>query len=222
MKKKILFLIITIIFYSSGVKALTYGGCDYSTISRLKSIVSNINISYDYHIENNKAYFDVTLTNITPDLFFEDSLNNEVYMYEDTNSGEITIRNYSTLSGNYQFYSANKNCYGFVLTTKYYKFPTYNPYYTRDICNDISNFNLCQKWTSVSYTEEEFQKKVLEYKNSLSNKDKNDDQSIEYEPDFLDKVVEFYINNYLYFLGGVIIVFGLIIIISRKNSKFKL
>ena len=34
----------------------------------MKFLVTNINISYSYRIENNNAYFDITLNNITPDV----------------------------------------------------------------------------------------------------------------------------------------------------------
>ena len=49
MKKIILILLLSFMFINSS--ALTYGGCDYSTVSRMKSIVKNINISYDYTIK---------------------------------------------------------------------------------------------------------------------------------------------------------------------------
>ena len=68
MKKIILFLLIN--FFPFYISALTYGGCDYSDVARMKSIVTNINLSYDYKIIDNEAYFDVTLSNLTKDIYF--------------------------------------------------------------------------------------------------------------------------------------------------------
>ena len=54
--KKIVYLILLISVYffnNFTIKALKYGGCEYSEISKLKSYVSNVNISYDYYIFDN-------------------------------------------------------------------------------------------------------------------------------------------------------------------------
>ena len=45
MRNKILFIILSLCFISN-IGALTYGGCEYSDISRLKSLLTNINLSY--------------------------------------------------------------------------------------------------------------------------------------------------------------------------------
>jgi len=121
MRKKIILLIITVLIGLNKVKAITYGGCDSSTISRLKSLVTNINVTYNYHISDNRVYFDVTLTNITPGMYFWDEITNQTYTYNDTVDGEITLYNYDNQSGSYKFYSQVNGCEGVVLGTKYYK-----------------------------------------------------------------------------------------------------
>ena len=217
MKKVILFLIIGFVFINCS--ALNYGGCDYSVVSRMKSIVSNINMVYDYKIINNEVYFSVTLTNLTDDIYFYDSQKQRNYYYSDTNNGEITIYDYIT-SGSYKFYSNNASCKGINLGSKFYKFPEYNVFYTDSLCSDIPNYSLCQKWVNVNYSRSEFEYKVLEYKNS---KQKIEDEIyIEYEKNIIDKIVEIYVKYYYYFLGSIIILLILIIIISDKKNKFKL
>ena len=232
MKKKIMFFIIMMLFCKSNVMALTYAGCDYSEISRMKSLVSNINISYDYHINNNVAYFDVTLTNVPQSVYFEDSANKienrwnlsgdeEIfYTYDSTDNGEITLRNY-TKSGSYSFYMDVEDCYGVSLGTKYYTFPTYNSYYTSDTCKDIPNFSLCQKWANVNYTKEKFEELAFSYKANLV-KIEDDFEEPKYDTNLFDTLVDLYINNYYYFLGAIILICGIIILINRKRNKFKL
>lgn len=217
MKKLILFLIISFSFINSF--ALTYGGCDYSTVSRMKSIVSNINISYDYSIINNEAYFNVTINNLTDDIYFYDTVTRRNYYYSDTNNGEITIYNY-TNSGSYKFYSNNSSCLNVSLGNKYYKFPEYNYYYGDPLCSNIPNYSLCQKWGNVSYSRAEFEQMVNEYKNT--KEEVEEEIVIEYEKTIIDKIVELYINYYYYFFGSIILILTPIIIVSNRKNRFKL
>ena len=59
MKKKACLILLFLFFSLFNIKAsaLTYGGCAYSDVARLKAFVSNINISYDYYIQNNMDMF---------------------------------------------------------------------------------------------------------------------------------------------------------------------
>lgn len=219
MKKNILFFLVCFMFINTS--ALTYGGCDYSTVSRMKSIVSNINISYDYTIINNEAKFSVTLNNLTDDIYFYDTNTKKNYYYSDTNNGEITINNYFGYSGSYKFYSNNNNCKGISLGTKYYKFPIYNRYYNNKYCLEAPNYSLCQKWAKVNYSEEEFEKIILNY---INKEEVKEEENIiaEYEKTVLDKIVEFYVKYYYIILGTLIIVCTTIIVIYNKKNKFDL
>lgn len=222
MKKKIL-LIITLFILPINILGLTYGGCDYSTVSKLKSLVTNINISYSYRIENNNAYFDITLNNLTSDMYFYDVASRKNYYYSDTNNGEITIYNYTGngITGTYKFYSAKNECYGISLGSKHYKLPNYNIYYGSELCKGISNYSLCQKWATVNYSYDELETLVNEYKNG-TNKESIIDDNITYEKGFLNKLVDFYIDYYYYLLIGIIVIFGMIIVIKKRKDKFKL
>lgn len=220
MKRYILFLMAIIFVIRIDVSALNYGGCDYSSVSRMKSLVTNVNISYDYHIENNEAYFDVTLNNITPGMYFVDSLTNITYTYADTQNGEVTIYNYDGTSGNFKFYSNLSECYGIKIGVKYYKFPIYNVYHNHSLCSDIQNFSLCRKWVNKRYSYEELEALVYEYKNNFEKEEII--ENVRHEQNFFDKLVELYINYYYYFLGATIIICGSIIILNRRKNKFDL
>lgn len=219
MKKIILFLLIY--FSCSSVFALTYGGCNYSDVSRMKNIVSNINISYDYKIINNEAYFSITLNNLTGEIYFYDTTTKINYYYNNTNNGEITISGYKLYPGNYRFYSNKKECYGTYLGSKYYDFPSYNIYYKDPLCSDIPNYSLCQKWVYVKYSRDEFEEKVYEYKES-KNISGEKEINVEYQKTFFDTIVEIYIKYYYYFLGGLILVCSVIIVINNRKNHFKL
>ena len=222
MKKKILF-IIGLFILPINILGFTYGGCDYSIVSKLKSLVTNINISYNYRIENNNAYFDITLNNITPDMYFYDVTNKKNYYYNDTNNGEITIHNYvgNGKTGTYKFYSAKNECYGISLGSKYYKLPTYNIYYGSELCEGAYDYSLCQKWTSVNYSYEELRSLISEYKNNKT-KEEIKENNIIYKKGFINKLIDFYINYYHYLLIGIIVIFSIIIIVKQRKEKLKL
>lgn len=221
MRKKILFFIILSFCFISNINALTYGGCDYSVISRLKSLVTNINLSYDYHISNNEVTFDVTINNVTSDMYFYDTTTNKTYYYSDTNNGELTIYGYNTSGGSYKFYSAKGECYGISLGSKYYNFPTYNYYYNDPLCSDIPNYSLCQRWAQVNYSYSEFEDKILEYKESL-NKVEDNQELVEYQPTIIDTLVDLYVNYYYIFLIAIILICSIIIFVKSRNNKFNL
>lgn len=220
MKRKMIFLIILMLFINCNCKALSYGGCSYSEVSRLKSFVSNVNISYDYYIFNNKAYFNLTLSNITPGIYFVDSYTGNLYNYNDTNEGEITIYDYNTFNGNFNFYSSLQQCYGIKLGTKYYKFPQYNIYYNDPLCQENENFSLCQKWKKVTHSYSEFKNKLEEYNKIIENEVIEEDDEIEYQKNILDKFVSFYIKYYYILLSGIILVCVVIMIVSSRKNKF--
>ena len=220
MKRKILFLIIFITFIGYNCKALSYGGCPYSEVSKLKSFVSNINISYDYYIYNNKAYFNLTVNNIPPNIYFVDSYTGRTYNYSDTNDGEITIYDYDNFNGKFSFYSSLEECYGIKLGTKYYKFPQYNIYYEDPLCLENKNFSLCQKWQKVTYSYSEFKNKIDEYARVIENEQEDEEGYVEYQKTTLDKFVEFYTKYYYILLSGIIIVCVVVMVISSRKNRF--
>lgn len=221
MIKKIIIVLMAFFIGRLNILAITYYGCDYSSISRLKSLVNNVNISYTYHESDSKIYFDVTLSNITDDLYFYDALTDREYHYSDTNNGEITINNYTEYSGNYIFYSNLSDCVGTKIGNKYFNFPRYNNYYNDPVCESVPNFSLCQKWVDNNYNYSEFIRKVEEYKDNLNKKPDSKPQ-IEYKTTWVDKLVSLYTKYYYLILLFIILVCSLIIFISRKRNSFNL
>ena len=208
-------------FASFSVKALSYGGCEYSEISRLRNFVSNINLSFDYYIQDNQAYFDITISNLIPDIYFVDSVSGNTYYYSNSYDGEITIKG-NKHNGHYKFYSALEKCYGIKLSSKYYKLPTYNTYFTDTLCQQNKNFSLCQKWINVNYSYNEFKKMIDEYNNQHEDEGVADNTQVIYEKTILDELVNFYTQYYYIILISIIVVCVVIMIISRRKNKFDL
>ena len=221
MKKLInlLFFIYCFLSINMTIEALTYGGCEYSEVARLKSIVSNINISSDYYIKDNRAYFNITINNVVPEIYFIDSTTGEKYTYNNSSDGEIIIYDNFQSSGHYDFYSALDKCYGVKLSNKYYNLPTYNSYYTDPLCKANPNYSLCKKWADVNYSYDEFKMVIQEYND---NKNKKDDNLVVYEETILDMIVKFYIENYYFILISIIVVCVGGILIYKKINRFDL
>lgn len=215
MKKKLIVAFLLFIF-NINVFALTYGGCEYSEVARMKSLVNNVNIYYDYYLSNGRAYFNVTLTNLTPEIRFTDNYNDKTYSYSDTNNGELVITGYSIQSGSYRFFSANDKCLSVKLGTKYYSFPIYNVYYGSELCKDIPESALCQKWVKNYYSSEQFEKAVKEYKEYRDNKEEKTEEIAE---GLFDIIIKFYIKYYYLILIPVILICSIVIYIDRRRYK---
>lgn len=218
----ILCFIIVLFVISFNVEALTYGGCEYSVISRLKSLVSNVNISYDYYIKDNSAYFNINISNIVPGFYFVDPNTNLKYDYSKSTDGEITIYDVQKTTGNYKFYSNLSECYGVKLGNIYYTLPTYNNYYADPICENNRNFSLCQKWVKVNYSYNQLSEKINNYNKKDEQIQENENIETTYKQNYLDAIVKFYIKYYYFILIGIIVVCVTLMIISKKRNSFDL
>ena len=88
------------------------------------------------------------------------------------------------------------------------------------MCKDVKDFVLCQKWSDFDYSATEMKAKIKEYKASLIKDNENNNEE-ENEKNMWENIVNFIIDNYLYFiisgasLGVIVIIF---IIVQRKRS----
>ena len=72
MKKVWLFFLVLVI--PIGVFARAKTSCDYTLLSKLKRYASNVNIIYDYKIINDEVYFDITISNVVPQIYISDEI----------------------------------------------------------------------------------------------------------------------------------------------------
>ena len=209
----VLFLL-TILFLPFKVKAAWY--CDYIELAELKDIATNIKYVYDYRIENDKAIFKITLTNIYKEFYVYD-VKNDKYYYPDSNKdiSEITIDGYqSGISYNFIVYTTRAKCEEKVIYSFYVTLPTYNKYYNDLLCKDYQDYKLCQKWANLgNLSYDDFKKQMNEYIESLKPKE----ESKEEEGKVLYWLLEFYLKYYMYILPVIII--SALIAIYSLNKK---
>lgn len=197
--------------------------CDYTLLSNLKNFTSNVDITYTYHIENDDAYFDITLTNIRDNIYFVDNTNNKTYYYTDTLNGIITIPNYKSGKVSFSFYSNHNECLNEKLAIKYVNLPLYNKYYNYPECEGVTNLKACEKWSGYSASIEEFRDEVTKYKEK--KEDNNTVKNIE-NLTWFNKLVKIY-TNYFYiitplFVGIIVGIVYLVKYIEHRRSRFKI
>lgn len=212
MKKKFKYLLVLLLcLLPISTKAL----CTSSDKARLKKIISNINISYDYEMVRNNAIFSIKFNNLSPELYFTDQFGNYYTQYGDNN--EIVLNNFSDgKSYMFAFYGVN-SCTNEKVGNLYVTTPTYNPYYKLSVCDNAREFELCQKWVSHSLSRDEFINKVNEYKN------KNgiiDDSEVNKTISVIDFAISFIRMYGLYIAGAIIIVIIVIKFIRYKKDTF--
>ena len=216
--KKIIFAIFILVFCRVSVSALTYGGCDVSAVARMKQIASNINVVYDYRIVNDTAYFDITISNLTKDIYVYNS-----YFKQNAfgSNGEVVLKGVRGDSVTLNFYSNKNECRGLLLGTNYLSFPIFNKYYDDQVCEKANGIVQCSKWTQKSYTYDEVNAAVKTYLENMDNQ-KEIPTTVTYKKTLFDKIVDFYVRYYLVFLLGVIAICVTIIIINKKKNEFKI
>lgn len=217
MRRKLI-LIVSLFFFITNVRALSYAGCDFSDVARMKQIVSNINVSYNYRIVNDEAYFDVIINNLTNDIYVTDNY----YKGEFHNfiNGELVLYNVKANSIYLKFNSNRLECRGLLLGNKYEQFPIFNKYYDDEVCSGIKGLSYCNKWVNKEYTFEEV-KSAVEKHNSITPKTEEPTQVI-YKKTLLDKVIAFYLKYYYIVLAAVIVFCVTIIIINKRKNQFKI
>ena len=213
MKKKIILLTLLVLFPVSS-KALE---CSYAEQARLRNIASNVTTSYEYVENNGNVTFNVILTNITNEIYIQDYIdrnNNKNYYYNDSN--EIKITGYTPGTNiRYLIYPTKGNCTSSYLTNKYVNLPYYNKYYKDPLC-DGKTYSVCNKWTKVTYTYEEFAKKI----NELDKKDEVIEENIKEEKSIFDIISKFIFDYYIFIIAGGVLIVVITSLIKRKKSRF--
>lgn len=211
MKKIILFVIC---FFANML--LVNASCDYTRVANLKKIASNVNITYDYKIVDNKAYFDITFANLKNDIYIYDSFHEKAYF----NDGEVTIRDFeSGISYRFFIKSNDSSCKDDILFTKYVNLPKYNMYYGDPLCEGIEDYTLCQRWGSYyvsSYAE--YKEQIMKYKESLNKK--TDIKDNKNNKTLKDIVFDFLLDYYYIILIVIIVICMSIIIYKNKKDRF--
>lgn len=211
--KKYLFLFLLLCF-PFGVKAY----CDVTNTPRLQKIANNLTFSYDYIEKDDGVTFNVTFYNMNKYLYIVDINNKMTYKFNNNNS--ISINGYKDGTKiEYRIY-ADAMCKDEYLKTIYINLPTYNKYYTDELCKGIESYKYCNKWVSATFTYYDFNQAIKAYKESLI-----EDEPIITEDtkvSILDEIISFYIKYYIYILPSIIIIFILVIVYLKNKDNFDL
>ena len=218
MKKIWLFILMLVLPTTVFARAIT--GCDYTLISKLKKYASNINIIYDYKIENNDAIFNVTINNLVPDIYIYDENTGKAYTYSSSNNGEIVIPNIKGVKKlKYKIMSSNSECVDQLLLTQYVTLPVYNKYSTDPLCDGLDNYNLCYTFIDMDLTYDEFKEKVEAYRNKKPEEKKEEKVKVYKESDW-DKVIDFMMKYGLYIMAALAIIITILSIRRSQKNKF--
>ena len=212
-KVKCLFLFLMLFLLPFNAEAIY---CDSDDKVRLKNIISNINISYDYQIINNEAIFSIKFNNLNPQLYFKDP-NGNVYTSYGLENNELVLNNYADgQSYAFTFYGTD-DCLNDEVGILYATLPKYNPYFELNVCDNAKEYKLCQKWASHSLSRKQFVDKVNEYKKSVG---KLDDSEINKQISIIDLTMSFIKMYGLYIAIAIAIIIITVKIIKYKKDSF--
>ena len=179
-----------------------------------------------------KYYFNINITNLTEEFYAEvtNNIDDEVkiFNYSDSKDGLVTFdwdNNALVTTFTIKIYTSNKTgCPGSLQKTLTVKTPRLNENFDNEICADIPNYKLCQKYVTYDYMEwNDFKSQVEKYKDSLkpTEENKNNDEK---EKSTWEKVKTFVINNKYYFIGGGVILIigtgvGIGLVVKKRRSN---
>lgn len=215
MKKygKIMVLIAFFVFCPKNVKALL---CDNEEKVRWQSLAQNVTYSYDAIEKDGKVTFSVTFSNLVDGLMIMDDKTSKEHPYT---KPELTITGLrANTSYRYGVYTTEYRCKYQLLYTIYVNIPPYNPYHKDSLCEGIENYKLCQKWTQITYSYDEWKQKVTKYKESLKE-EKPIEEEEKGELSLIEKIIDIYGKTYYIVLPLIIGIGGIIIYVYNKKRN---
>lgn len=216
--KKLLFAIVLFLMFIPSVNAANI--CTATKYNNLKAKAFNVNLSYELKFDaNHKAYFEVTVMNMTEDLILV--FNNVTYEVKDNNPFLIQTRLEGGNSYNFNFYGGyNGPCVEEFIYTKTVRLPVYNVYSEREECIEYEEFPLCNKWYQKEIVSDNAFLDALElYKESLNKKDPVDLD--EDNRNIFQKIFDFYMDSLLLQIVSVVLIIGIIYVVVKKSIDRK-
>lgn len=205
--KRLIFSCIFLICYFFPFVSAEAEICDDNHVANLKKIASDVEVSYEYLQNDNIVnIYNVAFTGVIEDfIIFGDE---KQYSYSDFSDGILSIQK---RSGTYQFKFYSDTCPNILLTTKTVELPKFNTYSLTSECKQLKDYDLdvCDEWYQSEITDEVFYSMIDKYINNDEDKDS-----------LVNMIVKFFQKNYLYLIGGIVLV-GVMtigIIVHRKRS----
>lgn len=187
--------------------------CSYERQAELSKIAANVQFSYTYDVVNGNPQFTINITNLTNDIYIENT--NDISRQIISGVGEKTISSVNGRTMNFVIYSNDNNCRGEIIVTKYLNVPKFNDLSSDEECKKNPNFKYCQVWTdNESITTEQFEETLEEYKTNNDNNGNLQDQ------DFWQQIKKFIEQNkIILIISGICIIFLISYWIYRLKKR---
>lgn len=229
--RKIVFCFALFLLLPTSIRAID--SCPYQVQSRLKAIASNIKVDYSY-VENDKGViFKIRFTNLHPDIVIYDATTGNGYSYNDSKElfldGYMPGKSYKfEMKASYDFggmalgtdgsNAISSDCAKQVLYTTYVSLPSYNAYYKDELCNNLTNVPLCDKWYKHNLSYDEWKKEVGKQKTTVE-KQKNKHKTE--QKNWLEPLLDLFLRYYYIPIAIIVIIFGLFIYRKKKQEKIE-
>ena len=212
-----------------------HAACNYTDKAAANKKAANVKLDYEV-VEDKQEYEDGTISvneyfkmsilNVTEDLYV--TVTNDItnttntYRYSDVKDGVITFNwdnNEVVTNFTMKVYGSDSSpCKDEELRTIRKQTPRYNDFANRAICQDMKDFYLCQKYTTVENIDESmFINKVEDYSEGKI------DEEGESQDNKKDKNLLYYLNEYKwYIMGGLLVIAaGSGVAIVIRNKKYR-
>ena len=223
----VLFVITVCSFFINDVKAV---GCGLEQRVKFNEIASKIRMTYEGNDitkvdadgeEYSVSVLDLKIYNVSDQLNYKlsDGSNSVDLDYSMSVDDVITVRitDISTIK-NYvlEIYPTTYDCYTEKIRSIKITLPKYNYESSSEICNDIEDYYLCQKYITTELDEDTCYQNVQKYRDR-----KKDIKMEELELESSDNEIVKKITNYKYYILIGVLVLGMVIsfvIVKKKGS----
>lgn len=217
---KVYFLLLVLVFLIPINTKAYYDVIDSRCVSTMKLSLKNEAEEIAYRLSKNvdnkeNVTYNLILYNLSDNFVVKDGNDN---ILKDNKIDNLKPGTRIVLN----FYVSNKSyCEGYRASVKTINIPYYNKFYTSELCTGYESYYLCQENSNINnITEEEFNKKMNDYIDSLKKNDVETSIIIqEEEQSFMDYLYEYWIYIVSFILIMLLIVILLIISNKKKNKN---
>ena len=237
LKYFVCFLVLSLIFIGNA----SAEKCPLEQRTSLGAIAANVNITYEEaegkaYDEDNQAefsvyYLNVKIYNMSPDIRIKVSNNrySDVHniTYENMgHDGSVTLK-VSDISEKttyaFEIYGSSSDCYMKKLRTVKLTLPKYNYFSHYSICDEITEFYMCQRYVINDFDGSSFHKEAAAYreKKLAQENELNENGEIKENNSSIAKVAKKVSDNKLLVSGiiiGIGVVITIVILIKKKRS----
>jgi len=220
MKIKIFILLILLLVLPTSAHAV-YEVIDSRCTTDIKITLRSKASSFTYSINkinnNDVVTYDLELLNIDKLIKVNNSINNVIYtsdgIINNIEPGTIIKLNISASDATY--------CNDYKISTRMIQIPYYNRHYKNDLCNGYEYYYLCKENSNVKLTDEQFEKDMKAYIDSLKKQNEEENNNINPSDNSKFDIVAFIVkyNAYISGFGGILLVIYITYMIKKMNKE---